>query len=263
MKKILDLPTLDEFERIIGYTFSNKDLLIEALTHRSFAYESGETGRFRKDNERLEFLGDAVLELAISHFLWERYPHYSEGELSRLRSAIVREEELARLAERLHLGDYLMLGKGEEQTGGRRKPSILSGAVEAVLGAIYLDGGLDKVMRFVEVHFLPFLEAISDKDPLSELDRDYKTKLQEWMQGAFKQTPVYRLDREEGPDHAKTFYVSVLMGEKVLARGKGRSKKEAQQKAAQVAYMKLAGKKSSDTQMGETLEVPEGGKESK
>ncbi|MEJ5301516.1 MAG: ribonuclease III [Thermodesulforhabdaceae bacterium] len=237
---------LEEFERIIGYTFNNKDLLNEALTHRSFAYECLEAGRVRRDNERLEFLGDAVLDLAVSHFLWHRYPHYSEGELSRLRSAIVCEDELARLAERLHLGNYLILGKGEEQTGGRHKPSILSGAVEAVLGAIYLDGGLDVVMRFVETHFLPFLEAISDKDPLSKLDRDYKTKLQEWMQGTFKQTPVYRIDREEGPDHAKTFYVSVLMGEKVLARGRGRSKKEAQQKAAQVAYMKLTGKKVSD-----------------
>jgi ribonuclease-3 len=230
---------VEELEQTIGYTFKNKDLLIEALTHRSFAYERGEGSSTVKDNERLEFLGDAVLELAVSHFLWHLYPHYKEGELSRLRSAIVREEELARLAERLNIGQYLILGKGEENTGGRSKPSILSGAVEAILGAIYLDGGWESVMRFVETHFLPFLEALSDKDPLSELDRDYKTRLQEWMQGHFKKAPVYRIDREEGPDHAKTFYVSVLMDGKVLARGKGRSKKEAQQKAARVAYMKL------------------------
>lgn len=232
----------DKIEQIIGYTFRNKDLLIEALTHRSFAYERGEGGHTSKDNERLEFLGDAVLELAISHYLWHLYPHYTEGELSRLRSAIVREEELARLAERLHLNDYLILGKGEEQTGGRRKPSILSGAVEAILGAIYLDGGWENVMRFVETNFLPFLEPLSNKDPLRELDHDYKTRLQEWMQGNFKKAPTYRIDREEGPDHAKTFYVSVLMDGKVLARGKGRSKKEAQQKAARIAYMKLAGR---------------------
>ncbi|MCX7823336.1 MAG: ribonuclease III [Syntrophobacterales bacterium] len=227
----------EKLEETIGYTFKNKNLLIEALTHRSFAYEQGNSTV--KDNERLEFLGDAVLELAISHYLWHLYPHYTEGELSRLRSAIVREEELARLAERLHLGDYLILGKGEEHTGGRKKPSILSGAIEAVMGAIYLDGGWESVMRFVEANFLPFLEALSNKDPLRELDRDYKTKLQEWMQGNFKKTPTYRIDREEGPDHAKIFYVSVLMDGKVLARGKGRSKKEAQQKAARVAYMKL------------------------
>lgn len=232
----------DRLEQNIGYTFKNKDLLIEALTHRSFAYERGEGGHTPRDNERLEFLGDAVLELAVSHYLWHLYPHYTEGELSRLRSAIVREEELARLAEKLHLGEFLILGKGEEQTGGRKKPSILSGAVEAVIGAIYLDGGWESVMKFVETHLLPFLEALSNKDPLRELDHDYKTKLQEWMQGNFKKAPTYRIDREEGPDHAKVFYVSVLMDGRVLARGKGRSKKEAQQKAARVAYMKLTGK---------------------
>ncbi len=229
---------IDGFEEVIGYKFKNKSLLLEALTHRSFAYERD--AQPVKDNERLEFLGDAVLGLAIGHILFEKYPHYSEGELSRLRSAIVNENELVKLAEKLNIGEYLMLGKGEEQTGGRKKASILSGAFEAIVGAIYIDGGWEEVMTFIKNHIAPLLSAFSTNDPLRELDKDYKTKLQELVQAQLRQTPVYRLDKEEGPDHDKTFYVSVLINGKVVARGRGKSKKEAQQKAAQVAYGKLA-----------------------
>ncbi len=231
-----------KLESLLGYSFANRDIFQEALTHRSFAYESSDAGNVR-DNERLEFLGDAVLGLAISHFLWYRFPNYTEGDLSRLRSALVNERELARVAERWDLGSFIRLGKGEEQTGGRRKSSILAGAVEAVLGAIYLDGGWDAVLKVVEKQIIPLLPAFSLEDPIREIRWDYKTRLQEWMQAQFKKTPVYRLDREEGPDHDKVFYVSVLMGNEVLARGKGKSKKEAQQNAAQVAYIKLTEKK--------------------
>ncbi len=231
-----------KLESLLGYSFTNKDIFQEALTHRSFAYENSDPGNIR-DNERLEFLGDAVLGLAISHFLWYRFPDYTEGDLSRLRSALVNERELARVAERWDLGSFIRLGKGEEQTGGRRKPSILAGAVEAVLGAIYLDGGWDAVLNVVKKQIIPLLPAFSLRDPIKEIRWDYKTRLQEWMQAQFKKTPIYRLDKEEGPDHDKVFYVSVLMDNEVLARGKGKSKKEAQQNAAQVAYIKLTEKK--------------------
>ncbi|SFM59974.1 ribonuclease III [Thermodesulforhabdus norvegica] len=232
------MSTRRELEEILGYNFKNPELLEQALTHRSYAYEHNLDPK-NSDNERLEFLGDAVLGLAMSHLLWHRYPHYSEGELSRLRSAVVNETELAHIARKLNVGRFLLLGKGEENTGGREKPSILADAVEAVLGAIYLDGGWESVLKVVEEHFVPLLEAFSAEDPLAEIDKDYKTKLQEWAQAQFKKTPVYRLDREEGPDHDKTFYVSVLIDTEVVGRGRGRSKKEAQQRAAQVAYKRL------------------------
>lgn len=230
---------LRELEEILGYNFKNLALLQQALTHRSYVYEQSLEPR-NSDNERLEFLGDAVLGLAVSHYLWHRYPHYSEGDLSRLRSAIVNEYELAHLAQRLQIGRFLFLGKGEENTGGREKPSILSDTVEAILGAVYLDGGWYEVLRVVERHFVPLFDAFPDEDPLRAIDRDYKTKLQEWVQSEFKKTPVYRIDRENGPDHDKVFYVSVLLDDEVLARGRGKSKKEAQQRAAQVAYLRLA-----------------------
>ncbi len=232
-----------KLELLLGYKFKNEDMLMDALTHRSFAYENSDLPNV-EDNERLEFLGDAVIGLAISHFLWFKFPHYTEGELSRLRSALVNEKELARVAERWNLGEFIRLGKGEEQTGGRKKSSILAGAVEAVIGAIYLDGGWQAVLDVVEKQIIPLLPAFSLDDPIREIKWDYKTKLQEWMQAQFKKTPVYRLDREEGPDHDKVFYVSVLLDNEVLARGRGRSKKEAQQNAAQVAYVKLTEKKT-------------------
>lgn len=227
-----------ELEEILGYRFKRPELLEQALTHRSYVYERNLDPK-NSDNERLEFLGDAVLGLAVSHLLWHRYPHYSEGELSRLRSAVVNESGLAHIARKLNVGPFLLLGKGEENTGGREKPSILADAVEAILGAIYLDGGWEKVLHIVEQHFLPLLEASSANDPLAEIDKDYKTKLQEWAQAQYKKTPLYRLDKEEGPDHDKTFYVSVLIDDEVIGRGRGKSKKEAQQRAAQVAYNRL------------------------
>lgn len=231
-----------KLEQLLGYEFSDKRLLREALTHRSFAYEHIDEPDV-SDNERLEFLGDAVLGLAMSHFLWHRFPDYSEGELSRLRSALVNEKMLSHIADRWNLSAYLFLGKGEEQTGGRRKPSILADAVEAILGALYIDGGWQRVLDVVERQIIPVFDVFQSEDPLKNLHWDYKTRLQEWLQAQYKKTPVYRLDREEGPEHDKVFYVSVMMDDMVLARGRGKTKKEAQQNAAQAAYQKLAKKK--------------------
>lgn len=225
-------------QKAIGHFFSNEALLRRALVHRSFAHEHVEDGCL--DNETFEFLGDAVLGLAVSHLLIEHFPNYNEGELSRLRSSLVNERELARIAKRLNLGNYLLLGKGEDRTGGRMKASLLSDSLEALLAAVYLDSGLEQVNRLVADLFAPYLEQTEQHDPLKTLDRDYKTQLQELTQAKFKVTPTYELESEEGPDHDKRFFMRVLLGQKVLASGSGRSKKEAQQQAAKRALESLS-----------------------
>ncbi len=220
--------TLRDLEEDIGYLFENPDLLDLALTHKSYANEEG---RGAGDNERLEFLGDAVLELAVSSLLYEVRPPLSEGEMSKVRAFLVKEDSLARVAAGFDLGRYLLLGRGEDRTGGRDKPSILASAFEAVVAAISLDGGYDLAYRFVEGIFQSVLaEAGSDA-----LDRDYKTRLQEYCQGRYGKAPVYRLVGESGPDHDKTFEVEIVLGNRHLGRGRGRSKKEAEQRAAQDA----------------------------
>jgi ribonuclease-3 len=221
----------------IQYCFCQPGLLFQSLMHRSYVNENPDSEW--SDNETLEFLGDAVLSLAISQLLCERYPGCQEGELSRLRSSIVNEKELARLASGLNLGDYLFLGKGEEISGGREKPSLLADALEALLAAVYLDGGLEAVIPVVERIFAEYLDPDRAEHPLEALDKDYKTQLQELTQGHFKVTPVYTLEKEEGPDHDKTFYVSVALQGEVLAHGTGKNKKEAQQDAAQKAFERL------------------------
>jgi ribonuclease-3 len=191
------------------------------------------------DNEQLEFLGDAALDLAISHLLIKRFPHYDEGKLSRLRAGIVNENQLALVATELKLGTALHLGKGEELSGGRQKPSLLANAYEAVLAAIYLDGGLDVLMKTVDAHFSRFF---SENEDLPEaLDKDYKTRLQEVLQSREKTIPNYRLEAEEGPDHNKKFRVSVWLKDQLLALGSGPTKKAAQQKAAGRALRLLEG----------------------
>ncbi len=227
----------DAIEKVLQYRFREPRLLFQALVHRSFVYENPHPDQ--ADNETLEFLGDAVLNLAISHLLLERFPDYNEGELSRLRSSIVNERELAKLALDLELGQYLFLGKGEEFTGGRQKPSLLADSLEALLAAIYLDSDLTTVIALVKRLFQGYWEIEDSEHPLKTLDKDYKTQLQELTQAYFKQTPTYFLEAEEGPDHDKTFFVSVLLGERLLARGSGKSKKEAQQLAAMGALEKL------------------------
>ena len=228
---------LDDLQRVLQYQFRGPHTLHQALVHRSFAHENPQYEQ--ADNETLEFLGDAVLGLAVSHLLLERFPNFNEGDLSRLRSSIVNERELAKLALSLNLGDYLLLGKGEELTGGRQKSSLLADTVEAVLAAIYLDGGLETAIDVVKRLFCAYFDEERDGDPLKAWDKDYKTQLQELTQARLKLTPAYVLETEEGPDHDKTFYVSVALDGRILAQGSGKSKKEAQQEAARQALEKL------------------------
>lgn len=202
------------------------------MTHRSFVNEHPESET--KHNERLEFLGDAVLNLALSAILLDHYPDLPEGYLSKIRASQVNEKKLAFMAMQLELGTFLLVGKGEERTGGREKPSLLADTFEAVLGAIYLDGGFNTALSFVDRLFRP---QFKDADGFST--QDFKTLLQEHCQGLLKTTPTYRVFREEGPDHKKIFFVEVLIQGKVVSFGKGKTKKEAQQKAAEKALLQL------------------------
>ncbi len=224
---------LEELQRSLRYNFRNPKLLLQALVHRSFDHENPDISQ--KDNETLEFLGDAVLSLTVSHLLVESFPDSKEGELSRFRSAIVNERELARIAQELNLGKCLLLGKGEELTGGRRKPSLLADTLEALLAAVYLDGGLDAALRVVRRFFHAYLHPGQMEQVLKSLDRDFKTQLQEFTQARFRLTPVYQLEGEKGPDHHKIFFMRVTLNGRLLAKGSGRSKKDAQQEAAQKA----------------------------
>ena len=212
-----------EFEKKIGYQFQDQKLLAQALTHSSYANER-HIGK-HADNERLEFLGDAVLEIVSSEFLFHKYPNHPEGELTRLRASMVCEPTLAFCTRELELGKYLLLGKGEEQTGGRERKSILSDALEAVIGSIYLDGGFANAKEFI---FRFVLNDIEHK----QLFYDSKTILQELVQGNFSQELHYHLLSEEGPDHDKKFVVEARIGTDVYGQGVGRTKKGAEQEAA-------------------------------
>ena len=223
-----------EVEKTIGYSFRKTALLKRALTHKSFANENKLPPE--EQNERLEFLGDAVLELAVSELLMEKYPNYSEGDLSKLRAAIVNEKQLASFAREFRLGDLLYLGKGEELTSGREKPSLLADAYEAVLGAIYLDRGFAKAAQVIRKHY----QKLLDHTPSEDIYKDYKTELQEKSQSLYRSVPRYRLAAESGPDHDKTFQIELLIRGEVMGRGEGRSKKEAEQMAAREALQKLS-----------------------
>jgi ribonuclease-3 len=212
-----------------GYVFRTPALLQQALIHSSYAFEQG--GGADIDNERLEFLGDAVLALAVGHLLYTSYPAMREGELTRLRAALVNEGHLAVMARELGLGEHLLLGRGEEGSAGREKPSILSCAHEAVVGAIYEDGGFDAAMAVIRHHFSPWLETRRQ----NLLQADAKSGLQELLQERYGEAPVYAVDSESGPDHAKRFTVSVRFRGQVLGSGTARSKKEAEQRAAAAA----------------------------
>jgi ribonuclease-3 len=220
---------LNEFEERIGYRFQNLGLLRQALTHSSYANEK----HMKKlsDNERLEFLGDAVLEIISSEFLYQNYPDVPEGELTRLRASIVCEPTLAMCTEELNLGEYLYLGKGEDQTGGRKRKSVLSDALEAVIGAIYLDGGFANAKEFVCRFILTDIEH-------KKLFYDSKTILQEVVQGEHGELH-YELVGESGPDHAKMFTVEVWISSKKISEGSGNTKKAAEQDAAYQALLKL------------------------
>ena len=220
---------LKKFQSLIGYTFKNEQLLKQALTHSSYANEK----HLKKlsDNERLEFLGDAVLEVVSSEFLFQNYPNLTEGELTKLRASIVCEPTLAICTEAISLGDFLYLGKGEDNTGGRKRKSVLSDAMEAVIGAIYLDGGFANAKEFVLKFIMTDIEH-------KHLFYDSKTILQEVVQGEHE-TLTYVLLGETGPDHEKVFEVGVLIGNKEISTGKGHTKKAAEQEAAYKALLQL------------------------
>lgn len=226
---------IKDFQNTIGYNFRSEGLLRQALTHSSYANEK----HMKKlsDNERLEFLGDAVLELVSSDFLYKNYQKLPEGELTKLRASIVCEPTLALCAKELHLGEYLLLGKGEDQTGGRERKSILSDALEAVIGAIYLDGGFANAKEFILNHVLNDLEG-------KRLFYDSKTILQELVQGNSEKGICYELVGEVGPDHNKSFQVEVRIGDTTYGQGIGRTKKAAEQEAAYQAILKLKNRKA-------------------
>ena len=221
---------LNEFQSKIGYTFKNQHLLEQALTHSSYANEKHM--KKHSDNERLEFLGDAVLEIVSSEFLFINYPQKPEGELTKLRASIVCEPTLALCTKPLDLGKYLRLGRGEDHTGGRKRKSILSDALEAVIGAIYLDGGFTNAKEFV-LRFI--MTDIENK----QLFYDSKTILQEIIQSRQDGELSYEILKEEGPDHNKSFEVRALVGDQEIGRGKGRTKKAAEQLAAYNGILKL------------------------
>jgi ribonuclease III len=228
--------TINEIEKQIGYKFQERKLCEVALTHSSFANETAQNGAsVGKESvdhyERLEFLGDAVLELAISDLLIRRFPRAEEGELTRLRSGLVNSERLATLAIALGLPGALRLGRGEESSGGRNKASILAAAFEALMAAVYLDGGFDAAFQAAAGQFKPLIDSES---PFELLD-DCKTPLQEKVQARMRTTPNYRVVSEEGPDHCKTFEVELIINGRAFARGRGKSKKEAEQDAARQA----------------------------
>ncbi|MFH1016966.1 MAG: ribonuclease III [Pseudomonadota bacterium] len=226
-------PLIDRIAQAIGRPLNDPSRLEEALTHRSYANEIPE--RSLKDNERYEFLGDAVLALAVSDYLMTRHPEESEGTLSKYRSAVVNERSLAQAARVLELGDFLRLGRGEELTQGRKKDSILANAFEAVLAAVYLSQGFEDAKRFVVDALKEPLECLGDPG----VRVDYKTTLQELTQRVLKKTPVYRLVFEVGPDHEKVFESEVVIDEKVYGRGKAKSKKDSEQLSAQEAIATL------------------------
>ena len=217
---------LERLETALGLSFTDKSLLQRAIIHRSFVNESPEYPLM--DNERLEFLGDAVIDFVTAELLYHRYPEMDEGQLTRLRAALVRTEALAGQGRALGLGEYLRLGRGEVSSGGRNRPNILCGAFEALIGAIYLDQGIEPIRALLSGLFQP--EA--DKVVESHSDRDAKSLLQESVQAELQLTPFYRTVRESGPDHAKEFTVEVTVGSQVIGRGRGRSKQTAEQSAA-------------------------------
>lgn len=225
---------VDTVEQRSGVRFRTPRTALAALTHRSYVNEH--PGEGLEDNERLEFLGDAVIDLAVSHRLMELFPAAREGELSKMRASVVDEPGLASLARAFELGPLLRLGRGEELTGGREKPSLLADAMEAVVAAVYLEGGLAAVLSLVD----RYLGEAFDRAAAGTLDRDYKTQLQELAQSRFRSAPRYRVVAELGPDHAKKFDVEVELRGEVVGRATGRSKKDAEQAAARLAIEVLA-----------------------
>ncbi len=223
---------LSEMQQRIGYSFSNLELLERSLTHKSYSNEN----RTPYHNERMEFLGDAVLNLIVSEYLMNICPDSNEGELSKLRAAVVSETALAEVARQIGLGPFILLGRGEEQTGGRDKDSLLANSLEALIASIYMDGGKDAAQRLI----VRFFRNLITRRCSFQGTSDYKTGLQEICQERLKQLPVYRIVSETGPDHQKHFEVEVRINDELSGRGSGKRKKEAEQKAAKEALEKLS-----------------------
>ena len=230
----LSPPSLRDLEEVLGYRFKNESLLAQALTHRSFVNEN-EQERLR-NNESLEFLGDAVLGFLISSRIFQHYPDLTEGDLSKIKAYLVSAANLVRLAQDIRLGDYVRLSRGEEKTGGRKKRAIIVDAYEAIIGAIYLDGGVEAASGFVGRQVDSFLAELD----LGQLTYgDFKSALQEQLHNLGRQEPIYRVVKEIGPDHKKTFVVQVVIQGEIVAESTGRTKKEAQQSAARLALESL------------------------
>lgn len=225
---------LEVLAKLLAYQFKNPELLTQAFTHRSFHNEN--PSKSKGHNERLEFLGDAVIDLIVSEQIFAKYPEHEEGELSKIRASLVNEAGLCKVALKLQLGQFMRLGKGEERTMGHEKPRLLSSTFEALVGAIYLDGGYDPAREFI----LKFLqEEMNQVVDVNTLLGDYKTQLQEHTQKQFKKIPNYQLVGELGPDHDKTFKVKVSLDDQILGEGEGKTKKMAEQSAAASAISNL------------------------
>lgn len=227
--KTIDIKPL---EKNLGVKFTNIDNLAAALVHRSYLNEDS---KIKSSNERLEFLGDSVLSLVVSTYLYREFPSYPEGQLTSTRSILVQSKTLARLSQSLGIGDYLLMSKGEEMSGGRNNVSILADTFEAIIGAIFLDRGFDEVSKFISEHLI---KKITELLEVVEV-RDYKSKLQELIQETKRVSPQYTVTKSEGPDHAKKFFVQVSAADETLSEGVGKSKQEAEQDAARVALEKL------------------------
>jgi ribonuclease-3 len=256
---------MEELEQALEHRFARGDLLRRALTHRSMTHERGlqepgtqepgagepaGIGEEAEDNERLEFLGDAVVGLVAAESVYRRYPDLPEGALTRLRGALVNRRHLGEVAEGLDLGKYLLLGRGEERSGGRAKKALLANAMEAVIGALYLDGGLDAARRLIETRVIaPAVTVLREQLTASGGMGDFKSALQELLQARKQGQPEYRITAESGPDHHKQFFVEARVGGEALAEGAGQSRKHAEQDAARRAIEKLY---AEEQEAGET-----------
>ncbi len=229
---------LEPLERRIGYRFKDRGMLEHALTHRSRVHEDASGGVF--DNESMEFLGDSVLGFVIADMLFRQFPHHNEGQKSKLKASIVSAASLARLGEKINLGEFLILGRGEEKTGGRRKLALIADCYEALIAAIYLDGGIEPAKGFIERQFAGLIQEARRTGAHATFTEDYKSALQEWLQSHDRGLPAYRLAGEIGPAHRRLFDVEVVVNGVPVARAEGKSKKEAAQAAAKLALDRLS-----------------------
>lgn len=230
-KKLREKHT-DRLQRVIHVKFKNKSLLQRAVTHRSYVNESGKNAR---DNERLEYLGDSVLALVVNEYLFKHFEDYQEGKLAKIKSAVVSEATLARLARKIDLGEFILMGRGEEHSGGRERPSILANTLEAVIGAVFLDQGLKSSRKFVLALIKDEIEIVNNPSSM----RDPKTALQEYVQKKYKARPIYEVIDERGPDHRKEFTVRLLVNGREIVTGDGPSKRKAEMNAARISLQKI------------------------